>query len=164
MRRFMAWLSENIISYLLTSAALTNKLDDVKFKSSDAHVQLPSESSFLSASKPPRPFHEPALIFQLSATSCCWSQFHANAHACSSFMLGQVARAGGAWKQISPNTGPGLRQRSDSLRGTQSGWHRCSPRCQISDSCAFSKDSVFHPTCSPWPAHAAGTEAEHLTH
>lgn len=60
----------DIISYVLTAAARTNKLDDVRLKSSDARVQLPSESSFLSASQPPCPFHAPALIFRLSATSC----------------------------------------------------------------------------------------------
>ena len=76
-----------------------------------------------------------------------------------SFMSGQMAWAGETGKQIPTNIGPQHCQRSKKLCSTQSVWHHCSTWCQVSDSCAFSEDSVFHSTCSPWLALAVGSEA-----
>lgn len=75
-----------------------------------------------------------------------------------SFQAGSGGESWGAWKRIPTNTGPQLSQRSNKMWGTPSVWHHCGTWHRISDSCAFSKDSVSLSTCSPWLVHVAGTE------
>lgn len=120
-------------------------------------------NSFVSVSKPPFPlaFHKPLLIYnclplnvvdhnlmqmQMRAWLSCWVGWPELAELRTRYLQTLAL-------------GPRLCQRSNKMCGTQSVWHHCSTWCQISDSCAFSKDSVFHSTCSPWLAHAVGNEA-----